>query len=341
MKNPDKPPTVKDVAHLAGVSYSTAAAALRGAPHVRDSTRDRIFDAAKALNYRPNRSASNLVGSRFRRRAETGTPLAYLVWTLPEQDVRGHLSVHAGAEARARELGYDLHAYNLAEVEDHSRLWDVLFARGFEGLLIARTYPHRVEDLHLPWEKFCAVAVGHYHRLWPLHCVRDDAIQNLRTAYEELYQRGCRRIAASIHRHEPELLDDQDRHACVLEMEERLDLEISIPPWRNKLKGFEEDFVQWFRRYKPDGLIALTSVDAFVLKDAGHEFKRDYLFASLREPDKVSRPWPISGMAIMDPLLGETGIDMLDMEIRHQRRGKPANPRDVLIRSHWITREST
>jgi DNA-binding LacI/PurR family transcriptional regulator len=53
--------TIKDVAKLAGVSISTISLALNNQPGVKDETRQRVLDAVKKLNYRPNQMAQGLV----------------------------------------------------------------------------------------------------------------------------------------------------------------------------------------------------------------------------------------------------------------------------------------
>ncbi len=57
-------PTIKDVAKLAGVSISTASYALNNVPNVHPETKERILNAAKALNYYPNGVARNLKTKR-------------------------------------------------------------------------------------------------------------------------------------------------------------------------------------------------------------------------------------------------------------------------------------
>lgn len=52
--------TIKDVARLANVSISTVSYALNGGERVAASTRNRIFDSARQLNYVPNAAARSL-----------------------------------------------------------------------------------------------------------------------------------------------------------------------------------------------------------------------------------------------------------------------------------------
>lgn len=52
--------TIKDVAKRAGVSISTASYALNNRPNVHPKTREKVLEAAEALNYYPNAHARNL-----------------------------------------------------------------------------------------------------------------------------------------------------------------------------------------------------------------------------------------------------------------------------------------
>lgn len=56
-----KPSTILDVAAAAGVSRQTVTRALNDLPDVSPATKQRVQDAAAALNYRPNRAAQRLV----------------------------------------------------------------------------------------------------------------------------------------------------------------------------------------------------------------------------------------------------------------------------------------
>jgi LacI family transcriptional regulator len=52
--------TVKDVSQAAGVSTATVSRVLAGFDEVSEETRQRVLEAAKTLNYQPNRNARNL-----------------------------------------------------------------------------------------------------------------------------------------------------------------------------------------------------------------------------------------------------------------------------------------
>lgn len=61
-----RPPTIIDVAALAGVSKSLVSMVLRGDPGVSETRRDAVVRAARELGYRPNRAAAILAGHRTR-----------------------------------------------------------------------------------------------------------------------------------------------------------------------------------------------------------------------------------------------------------------------------------
>ncbi len=56
--------TISDVAALAGVSPGTASKALNGRGRLRPETRERVLDAARKLNFRPNEMARSLLSGR-------------------------------------------------------------------------------------------------------------------------------------------------------------------------------------------------------------------------------------------------------------------------------------
>jgi LacI family transcriptional regulator len=58
--NGQRKATVKDVSQAAGLSTATVSRVLAGFNEVSEDARQRVMDAAKALNYQPNRNARNL-----------------------------------------------------------------------------------------------------------------------------------------------------------------------------------------------------------------------------------------------------------------------------------------
>lgn len=88
--------TIRDVARAAGVSISTVSRALSSPDQVAERTRLRVQDAARTMDYRPNRAASGLITGR------TGN----IGLVVPDLENPFFGSICKGVQARARSLGY-------------------------------------------------------------------------------------------------------------------------------------------------------------------------------------------------------------------------------------------
>ena len=83
---------------MAGVSIKTVSRVMNREPHVRQVLRDRVLQAAEALNYRPNFAARALAGSR-----------AYVLGLFYDNPSPGYISsIQLGAMNACREAGYHL-----------------------------------------------------------------------------------------------------------------------------------------------------------------------------------------------------------------------------------------
>jgi len=93
---PSRRPTLSQVAEAAGVSEITASRALRGRSAVAKDTRLKVENAARALNYVPNRLAGTLAGGASRQVAVILPSLSNIVFA----------DVLKGLETRLEQDGY-------------------------------------------------------------------------------------------------------------------------------------------------------------------------------------------------------------------------------------------
>ena len=107
------PPTIHDVARVAGVSIKTVSNVMNGYPNIRPTTKQRVLDAIKDLDYTPNLTARGL------RSGRTGlitliipyltnayfAELAEVVMQAAEAEGLSVIIALSGAE-RKRELGF-------------------------------------------------------------------------------------------------------------------------------------------------------------------------------------------------------------------------------------------
>ncbi len=122
---PARRPRLDDVAARVGVSSATVSLVLRGVAGPSAETRDRVLEAAAALGYRPDRTASLL--ARRRR---------HLLGVLMDVHNSYHAELvedlHDAAEAR----GYDLVLSTLTRSRDERRAVDTLLDFRCDALLL-------------------------------------------------------------------------------------------------------------------------------------------------------------------------------------------------------------
>ncbi|HUG50256.1 MAG TPA: LacI family DNA-binding transcriptional regulator [Terrimesophilobacter sp.] len=104
----DKPATIYDVARLAQVSHQTVALILQGRKGFRPQTRERVEQALKELNYRPNFAAKSLARSKSHR---IGALVYELLQAGPSKTIHG-------ASQRARAAGFLLDIVSLDPTDE-------------------------------------------------------------------------------------------------------------------------------------------------------------------------------------------------------------------------------
>jgi len=120
--------SLRDVAEHAGVSFQTVSKVLQGAGRAAPATRQRIFDAAAELGYRPNTLARGLATRRTRTIGFIASGLASFVLD----------PLMRGAEREARAQGYfTIIALAEGDEEQAERLIHELIERRVDGIISA------------------------------------------------------------------------------------------------------------------------------------------------------------------------------------------------------------
>src|ERR671925_1032900 len=117
-----------DVAKLAGVSHQTVSRVINNSEHVRAETRERVQEAMRLLEYRPNSVARALVTGRSRT-------LGVVTF---DTSLYGPASTLVGVERAAHEEGYFVSVVSLESLERAAVLRAVerLRALGVDGILV-------------------------------------------------------------------------------------------------------------------------------------------------------------------------------------------------------------
>ncbi len=133
------PSTLKDVAALAGVHPSTVSRVLRGKENIPISktTKSRIFEAVKELNYRPDKTARAL---RLRKSDAVGL-------VIPNIASPYFSGIAKTLDVLCHNAGYSLMIYDTNENQEKEiQVIEDLLGRGVDGLIVA---PVQDADTHI------------------------------------------------------------------------------------------------------------------------------------------------------------------------------------------------
>ncbi len=202
--------TIRDIAEKLGLGKSTVQRALTGCGSISTRARKRIVEAAAKLGYQPDPLFS-ILGSRGRRSLLSPMKIAYVC----HHEFYAGIDVFTRAKDRGEALGYKLERMEVEALGAGKRLMDVLYHRGFVGVLIGpiRSSDHEaiLANTHLP-----VVCCGRIDPL-PLHTVQPDITDMVRLTWRRMLDAGYRRIGPAIGTHFPLIADDLDRLGAVLD----------------------------------------------------------------------------------------------------------------------------
>lgn len=123
--------TIYDIAKRAGVSTSTVSRVINGVDHpIKEETRQRILQAARELNYRPNTIAKSLAGGKSYN-------IALLIPSITNDF---YTQISEVIEEKLEKRGYCTYLCNTRRnVEKESRYVESLIARKVDGVIFSPT----------------------------------------------------------------------------------------------------------------------------------------------------------------------------------------------------------
>lgn len=338
-----KPPTIKDVAALAGCAISTVSAALKGDGKVRPATRETILAAVTQLGYRPNRAAASLAAREFRTpESVDGLPVVYLTCVPPEMIGPYVRRSVQGVEQRARELGYRFEHVNFDGVKNQRALCRNLHHRGVAGIILGRTWPFMPADLDFDWSLFAVVRCARDQAgELPVHTVEPDIFPATLRCISEAWKRGYRRIGCVLRAHDPRLSDDDARFGALPAAYERngIPTESHIAPLTSSFSRpdaqYIAEFHAWFRHHQPDCVIGFSPMEHWLVSTVGRVPGKDIGFACLHAEHENEDARRITGILQDRFRLGVASMELLDQQIRYRHFGPAAFPTSVQVVSAW------
>lgn len=180
--------TIKDIAKSLGISIATVSRALNGSPEIHPDTREKVLSVAKALHYKPNVQARNLLK---RRNNMIGVVVPeFITFFFPE--------IIIGIQEVVNEEGYQVLICQSNESSDLERKnIGMLEASMVEGLIVSVTKESKNIDLYerLIEEQMPIVFVN---RVFPQLHANQVIIDDRKWAFkavEHLIKCGYKRIA--------------------------------------------------------------------------------------------------------------------------------------------------
>ena len=174
-----------DVAKLAGVSLQTVSRVINDSPHVRDETRERVQEAMRKLEYRPNPVARALVTGRSRTLGVVSF----------DTTLHGPASTLFGIERAAHEADYFVSIVSLRELTSAAVVSAVerLRDQGVDGILVVAPQESATQALlHLPEDVPVVAAEAGPDDSVPLVAV--DQVDGARLATQHLLELGHRTV---------------------------------------------------------------------------------------------------------------------------------------------------
>jgi DNA-binding LacI/PurR family transcriptional regulator len=174
-----------DVAKLAGVSLQTVSRVINDSPHVRATTRERVLDAMRKLEYRPNSVARALVTGRSRTLGVVSF----------DTTLYGPASTLFGIERAAHDAGYFVSIVSLRSLTRSSVVSAVerLRDQGVDGILVVAPQESATQALlHLPEDVPVVATEAGPGDSVPLVAV--DQVDGARLATSHLLELGHRTV---------------------------------------------------------------------------------------------------------------------------------------------------
>lgn len=330
--------TLRDIAQLTGVHFTTVGLALRNDPRVRADTALKIQETARKLGYTQDAMLSALSAYRHGKPRRFAGVLAYLVFYPPEAlktNTTARTLQHA-VTAYARSQGFGLESFQVnAPNMTGARMSRMLRARGIQGVMLTHRLPGPGPMLELEWQHFSSIAIGYSitglnaHRACPHHA------HNMRLCLRRLRERGYRRIGFILQtelfeRTRGILLGAYLAEQWLVPENERVVPLVVSEVTKPVLK-------KWLREQRIDCAILSGYPDEIqqFMRELGYRLPDDLGICTI---SRFSKTEDMAGIDEQLDLLGEAAGTFLISLLQHNERGLPFYPRYTLVEGRWVDR---
>lgn len=340
--SPKQHVTLRDIAKAAGVTAATVSMALRNHPNISAKRRQEIIALAHKLGYRRDPMIARLMTSMRQGRTKSERlPLAWIncsrdpdFWTYDYSR-----PTWEGARDRAKALGYQLKSFHWFDtMVMPRRLSEILYHRGFQGIVMAGTEP--VFDEEFDWSAFSLVQMlpRKDNRLRVPEIVPDHR-GNYEIVLRQLQEKGYERIGLVVVNRQ-DTFGLQGFTAAHLRFNFDLPAKRRIPPFIIPDRGpdslhkspTQPKLLAWMKKHQVQALIHKDRRLVYTLEQAKLRVPEDIAVVHL------SLAADVEGWAGIDPNLraqGEAAINALTMQVERNEQGFSSVEQTLLIKGTW------
>lgn len=329
--------TLRHIAERIGCSRSTVSYALRNSPGVSKDTRDRVLAIASEMGWKPNAELNLQMATIRKVTTSKRSPTIAIIINMSAEELKGHKAPGLqmeGAKARAKELGFAVDEFNLADNPlSPKRLKGILKARGIDGIVFMGTIvPEMPEEvLRVGTDFTCAVSGIRYPSL-PFHVTVPDFLAAGRSTILEILAQGFKRPGVIISATTDRELNwgfSGGVFTGLMEVTKAdrlpiLFIEYEEPPGRT---------MDWLNEHRPDSIVTLdTAHTKGVLQGADMDlpcFSLDWY------PNHDVR----GGMDLMQYDVGKAAVDLVVDQLSQGESGLPTTQHCLNIEGIWATKE--
>jgi LacI family transcriptional regulator len=332
--------TLRDIAKVAGVHFTTVGLALRHDPRVVPETAAKIQAAARELGYTHDAMLSALSAYRHRNSQRFAGVIAYLVTYGPEMlktNITERTVVEA-ATAHALAHNFSVETFQIdAPGMTPERLSKLLRARGIQGLILSPRIPHPGPMPDLEWEHFSPVALGFSITNLAVHRVCTYHSHNMRLCLTQMRTHGYRRVGLILPR---EIYERSRGHVLGAYLAEQC----LLPPAEQVTPLFvptaqltKANIGRWIRQQRLEGVI-LSAMPVEIMefiRELGYRVPEELGVAVI---SRFTRTEGIAGIDERMSLLGEGAVEAVVGMISRNEKGLPTHPHYTLIEGNWTER---
>ena len=327
--------TIKEIAASSGFSPSTVSYALRDNPRIPEETREKIKQAAQKLGYQRDARLGQLMAHLKSR--HKGASTCPVVW-LNSAPRPGHWheapwarEFFESASNHAAELGFSVSELWVHDQKlPHSRLDEVLKARGTQGLLLSTPLRNQDWTQWIDWDSYAVVVIDDPFAMPQFDRVYANYAANMRTVIEKVLARGYKRPKLWLTDYEDYWTGYGYTSECLRQSRMHPELDSIVTPLGTEIT--KESVAAWMDEQKPDVVIAPTATFGTHLVELGMKIPEDVGYVAMYVLNTDSK-W--SGISQLHATQSCVAIDRMANLLQLNQTGRQTHPLQIQIKGEW------